>query len=262
MKYDKNNDPKWIGQRFGMLTVIGFVHKNRAWHWKCKCDCGKDIVTIAGNVKQGLSKSCGCMGAQMASSRLKRHGMSGSRLNGIYKNMKRRCYSPQDRFYKDWGGRGIKICDEWLLEGGKFFYEWALANGYQDDLSIERMDVNKDYSPDNCCWIPVKEQAWNRRTSHMIEYDGQTKCLSEWCKVLHLNEKVIRQRIIRGMNFEDAIKTPMKKGYMAERCREAGVNYHTVISRMRNHGMSFDEALLFPHAGRNGKKKNPIKNDK
>lgn len=252
MKYDKNNDPKWIGQKFGALTVVDFVHKNRVWHWRCRCDCGNEIVTIAGNVKQGLSKSCGCVAAKKASERLTKHGMSRTRLANTFANMKSRCYNPKDKFYKDWGGRGIKIYDEWLSDRTKF-YEWAMSNGYKEDLSIERIDVNGDYCPENCCWIPVRQQAWNRRNSRMFTYNGERKCLSEWCKVLNVDERVVRARISRGASFEEAITAPVKKGVMAQKCREAGVNYHTVISRMRNHGMSFEEALSAPFMGKTKK---------
>lgn len=243
MKYEKNNDPKWIGQRFGKLTVTGFINKNRRWYWRCKCDCGNEITTSASNVKMGYSRSCGCVFPEKMREKLTTHGMSGTSINTIYKAMKSRCYNPQNKAYKHYGGRGIKICKDWLENGGEKFYKWALDNGYMKGLSIERIDVDGDYCPENCKWITMAEQTRNRTDSLIFEYNGEKKCLSEWCRVFGVEEMYIRARINKGMSFEDAMFTPKKEGHILEQCKERGVNYRTVLSRMRNQGMCLEEAM-------------------
>lgn len=247
MLNDKNNDPKWLGRRFNQLVVIGFVHKKGAWHWVCRCDCGVEITTLAGNVKQGRSKSCGCVGRKKATQQLTKHGMSGTRLYNTWQNMKARCHNPKNSWYDDYGGRGIVVCPEWR-DCPDVFMEWALATGYKDDLSIERIDVNGSYSPDNCEWIPMKKQAWNRRNSFMVRYKGEEKCVAEWCQLLELDEKVVRSRLQRGKSVEDAFTTPVERpeDSIAEQCRERGLNYHTIMSRINIYGMSVDEALDTP----------------
>ena len=127
-----------------------------------------------------------------------------SRLNRIYANMKSRCYNPKDRNYSHYGERGITICDEWLdgevvchpnTKGWLVFKKWALENGYKENLTIDRIDVNKDYSPDNCRWLTQKEQQNNRTNNHYITYKGRTQSLVKWCEELNLNYKTVSTRI-------------------------------------------------------------------
>ena len=121
--------------------------------------------------------------------------------------MKDRCYRNSCSNYCDYGGRGIKICDEWLNDFSTF-KEWALSNGYREGLTIERKDVNGDYCPENCCWIPKSEQAKNRRNSHFITYKGETKTLSDWSKELHIDRETVRlyeERFGSGEKAIDAI---------------------------------------------------------
>lgn len=140
-----------------------------------------------------------------------------SRLIGIYQNMKQRCNNPKSARYKRYGGRGIKICDEWLGENGKNkFIEWALDNGYEPDLSIERINIDKDYSPTNCKWIPLCDQSKNTQRTHLITHNGKTQCLEEWCKELGLKSNTIYYRSINNnISLEDAIFNykPKHKNY-------------------------------------------------
>ena len=163
------------GQKFGRLTVIkqsGFGDKNkhgsRYAKWLCKCDCGNYCERTTDILKKSRNDhSCGCLAKEHLDDMAKAnttHGMTGSRLYGCYKGMMSRCYRPKDIHYNAYGKRGITVCKEWKNKP-KAFIEWALANGYSDDLTIERIDVNGNYEPSNCTWIPMSEQYKNKQSN-------------------------------------------------------------------------------------------------
>ena len=187
---------KWIGQRFGRLTICGFQHSDRfhKWFWVCRCDCGEQVTVRPYLVRNGHTLSCGCLQKDRASQASKTHGQTNSRLYHIYSGMKNRCYNEKHPSYANYGGKGITICDEWLRSFA-VFQGWALANGYSDDLSIDRIDNDKGYSPENCRWATRTEQNENTRNNHLVTINGKTQPLSAWARERELNYHTVSFRI-------------------------------------------------------------------
>ncbi len=184
------------GQKFGKLTALKPVglNKHNQVLWLCQCECGNTTTVITSNLLKGKTKSCGCFAIETRKFLHKKHGLCHTRLNAIYRKMKGRCYCKTNPRYSSYGGRGITVCDEWLTDFMNF-YNWAIQNGYTDELTIERIDNNGNYEPSNCKWATYKEQGRNTRHCHYVDYKGQKKALSEWCEILNLNYPKILQRL-------------------------------------------------------------------
>ena len=163
------------GQRFGRLVAIEPAERQgRYTTWLCKCDCGKETVVRTINLRSGNSKSCGCLSRDTAQNSHIVHGGKGTRLYRIWAGIKARCECPGCSNYKNYGGRGIKICREWRYDFAAF-RDWALSHGYQDDLTIDRIDNDKGYSPDNCRWATMKEQQNHRRNNAIRQVSADAK---------------------------------------------------------------------------------------
>lgn len=196
------------GRRFGRLVVEHKTKPNKsgAMRWLCVCDCGNQKEICGKHLRSGKTRSCGCYRAENTSEMFTKHGLSGSRIYTIWIGMKDRCSNPKNVEYAKYGGRGIEVCDEW--KHFEPFHSWAVANGYRDDLSIDRIDNDGDYEPSNCRWATCSEQANNTSRSHVLEYNGESRTVREWENVLGVRKNTIRQRIWRGWSVERALKTP------------------------------------------------------
>ena len=211
----KYNSQDWIGVKFNNLEIIGIEHKPKKWIWRCRCDCGNETACAPYKVIHGKTKSCGCMKADRAREMTQKyrikHGGRHERLYHTWIGMRKRCRDPKDKDYGNYGGRGINICDEWYNDYAAF-RSWASSNGYSEGLTIDRIDVNGDYCPDNCRWATLSEQGRNKRCNKLIEINGEVKTLADWCDIYHMPYYPVHQRIhIRGWDAERALTTPIQK---------------------------------------------------
>lgn len=207
--YDNKGGFKNItGQKYGRLTVIRYIPKNERTDikktWLCQCECGNYIELTASKIGTGHTTSCGC------ANKIYKH--SCPRLYSVYKAMISRCYDTTSREYHNYGGRGIHICEEWMgTSGFDNFADWAFSNGYDENAkrgehTIERKDVDKNYSPNNCCWITLAQQARNKRNTIWCEYKGQTKSLVEWVEILDVSYSPLRKAIKEGKSVEEYLR--------------------------------------------------------
>jgi hypothetical protein len=206
------------GQKFGRLTVIernGSKGRSAAW----LCECGAVKTVASHNLKQGAVKSCGCLSKEIApdrgrksriGERSRKHGGFGVKLYGVWAGMKRRCTNPNTKYYSYYGRRGITVCDDWSADYAAF-RDWALSAGYSIGMSIERIDVNGNYTPDNCKWIPLSEQNANKRWSVKIEYQDKLYTTKELSEIAGLKERTVRERYNRGLAVEEIINPILKK---------------------------------------------------
>lgn len=171
---------KYDGRKFGRLTVMKTWNTGKVYWCDCQCDCGSVVSVLASNLSSGNVKSCGCLKREMLVKQKTIHGESGTRLYNIWKAMRRRCHNPSDSYYHIYGGIGINVCKEW--ESFPAFAAWAKANGYNDLLTIDRIDPNGNYCPDNCRWSTLQEQARNKRDTIFVTIGNETKTLVEWCQ--------------------------------------------------------------------------------
>lgn len=181
-----------IGQRFDRLVVLEKTHKRieRGVVWLCRCDCGNTKESTSNRLRRGHTRSCGCLQNELLSKMSTRHGMTKTHIHNVWCGMIERCRNPRWKYY---AGRGIRVCDEW--KDFLIFKTWAEKHGYKDGLSIERLDNDKNYCPENCTWIPRNLQGVNKRSNTKYTLNGVTKTLSQWSKDTGIARGTIKARI-------------------------------------------------------------------
>lgn len=197
------------GDKFGRLTLAGqhfYLPYSGARYWfgVFLCECGNTTVAVSKHVKCGNTKACGCMIAENG----KKHGRSRERIYGVWQDMHKRCSNERCRAYKNYGARGIRVCEEWSTP--EAFLEWATENGYSPGMELDRIDNDGNYEPGNCRFVTKKNNDRNRRTNVFLSAFGETKCIAEWvederCVVA---DKTLRERIKLGWTPERAITEP------------------------------------------------------
>lgn len=219
------------GKRFGLLTVQSFAYyskKSKKNYWNCLCACGNTTQVSVVNLTSGTTKSCGCYADYVRRQWIKNKkrvtkynvpaNSSNTKLYSSYIHMRNRCCNPNCDSYKYYGARGISICKEWL-DNPQSFFDWALKNGWEENLSIDRIDVNGNYEPSNCRWANDKTQANNTRRNKYITYKNQTRTLSQWAEILKMNRHSLGGRLLKGWSVEKAFTTPIKtKGGLKNEC--------------------------------------------
>lgn len=186
-----------IGEIFGKLKVLSELDeraKGGGKQYLCKCECGNTTIVRSDHLKSGHTTSCGCNKIMITS-----HKKSQSNLYRRWDKIKQRCYNKNSKNYKNYGARGIKMCDEWL-HNFMAFYNWAISNGYRNTLTIDRIDNNGNYEPNNCRWVDYTTQNNNRRNTVYLTCNGKTQSVMEWCRELNLNPSTVYYRVKRGYN--------------------------------------------------------------
>lgn len=246
------------GKHFGHIKVLGLVDKKTTGEnlpggaiWLCQCECGNVVKLRGATIRANKDTiSCGCK-------RFTVDGLSGTRIYTIYNDLIRRCTDIDDPAYKWYGGRGIYVCDEWTKGDHPFrnFYTWAFANGYSDNLTIDRRDNNGPYAPWNCRWVTIKVQANNRSNNYYITLDGITKTATEWSEISGINPYAIIRRCNRGWDIATAIFTPTMKVFKTTYGEEhtlseweavTRIAKETIAARIREYNYSVNCAVYMP----------------
>ena len=219
------------GQEFGRLFTVGYAGTMRSKSGRslgpsyvCICSCGKQLIVRGASLLNGNSKSCGCMRTEtlkrmgkesiqkiLANPKWRGHHVHDGRRTELYSHwcaMKARCNNKNSANWHSYGGRGIKVCDEWQTFPA--FRDWAMANGYKDGLTIDRIDNDKGYEPSNCRWVTMKQQSRNTSRNLYFTIDGVRKSFSEWCEEYNVPSRAIYQRLKRGWEIEEALEIPLR----------------------------------------------------
>lgn len=206
------------GKRFGKLVVMEKVGSNKWGNvlWKCICDCGNIKTYPSGKLTSGSSNNCGCITSEIRRQKASKHGITAGgkpRTLVIWNGMKARCFNPKSTSYKNYGGRGITICEEWLVFEN--FHNWAITNGYADDLQIDRINNNGNYCPENCRWVKREENMRNCSYNHFVEIMGVRKTVSEWIKELGISKSVAYRHLnISDDNFVNYVLSVRKNKFI------------------------------------------------
>ena len=205
---NKRQQRDLVGNKYGHLLVLKSLGNNGSGHYMSlvRCDCGKEYIVPDTELIYGRRLGC-----HKCSASNKIHGQTNTKLFNIWQSMKQRCNDKNCKTYKDYGGRGIKVCGEWE---NKFmnFYNWANANGYNEGLTIDRINNNGNYEPNNCQWVDIIQQANNKRNNVRVIYQNKEYTIAELSRKTNVDYELLRRRIKNGWNIENAIKEPAIKG--------------------------------------------------
>lgn len=190
---------KFIGKRFGLLVVLRRGTKDKHGHWSyvCQCDCGNIAEVQYSNLSRGSTTSCGCVRKKVAAekaAKMKTHGCEPKRLYRIWRGMLSRCYTTSCTEYHNYGARGITVCDAWRFSFEPF-RDWAFANGYSETLTIDRIDNNGAYTPENCRWVSMLVQSNNSRKNRLVSHNGEVHTMAEWSRILGVSYDTIRYKV-------------------------------------------------------------------
>jgi hypothetical protein len=187
-----------------MLKVISHagIHKSGYSLWNCKCDCGNFRIVTGSKLVRKVIENCGCLKGNAQ----RTHGLSKTALFKVWCSMKNRCNRMKDPSFKDYGARGIKLCDEWMNDF-QIFYNWCMYNGYKKGLSLDRKDNNGNYDPDNCRWVTIDIQVRNKRSNIILEFNGELLTLTDIAKKLNICDETLRNRYHRGERGERLFRT-------------------------------------------------------
>jgi hypothetical protein len=222
------------GKKFGRLLALEYEGtKNKNAFWKCVCDCGNIVSIPYTRLAYGRTKSCGCLAKEIriaqAKERFSKHNKSNSQIYEIYTAIKERCYNKNNSSYKNYGGRGITMCDEWKNDFNSF-YKWSMENGYSEEklqsgrnkLSIDRIDVNGNYEPNNCRWVDTKTQANNKRTNRLLFYKGKYYTVKQVSELKNCSYGSIQYRIRKGWSVEEIFEIEVDNIYYNPRKNKKG----------------------------------------
>lgn len=258
------------GQVFDRLTCVRKVGRDNQKRslWLCNCECGNTTTVVHASLSGGNTKSCGCLQKDSMRKRLTEHSFSidengrTPRLYSIWRNMKQRCSNPNASRYKNYGGRGITVCNEWLDYIN--FHNWAMNNGYDHLLTLDRKDNNKGYEPANCRWATGKEQASNTSLNHFISYKGVTKTLKEWSVTLGLKSTTLSSRLLAynwdvdkafnvlvGKHENRIVHYKGRSQALTLWAAEVGISYKVLHKRIFTNGWSLEKAFNQPLRRRN-----------
>lgn len=241
------------GQVFGRLTVVqeAGIDTRGEKLWMCECECGSIVNVLSSNLRTGHTKSCGCLKYEGSNTK---HGMYGTLIYDVWRNMIQRCVNPNNSAYDRYGGRGIKVCSSWL----KFENFYKDMGDRPEDHTLERVDNNGNYCPENCKWVSRKEQARNRETSIDITYNGKTQCVSAWEEELGFKHGTVWMRIYKYKwpveralteSVKQCNRTPVtvfgKTQSLTRHAKDHGFGLSTIQVRLQS-GMSLEEALTTP----------------
>lgn len=205
------------GKRFGKLVVECRAEDKHRKNgkpiamWKCVCDCGNITIINGTYLRTGDTVSCGCLAKQIITDRNTKHNLSNTRIYKIWKDMNKRCNNPNHWANKYYRSKNISVCDEWKKDF-KSFYEWSMNNGYSDNLTIDRIDVNGNYDPNNCRWATMKQQCNNKTNNKRYFYKGRSYTISELSDLSGLKYGTLALRLRNGWDIETAMTKPLMKG--------------------------------------------------